>query len=142
MNCLLESLVYFMIFAVSRQICGGYHAKTYFKCNTLFAFTTFTVLLAYKFVPIELIEYLHYLIIVFWNLSVFIFAPVKNENKPISEEKKHKFKMIGRVMSIIITIITQLMYIKKSQYTVLTDVTLLIVSFTMSVVGFHEKGSE
>lgn len=62
--------------------------------------------------------------------------------KPISEEKKRKLKIIGRVMSIITTIITQLIYIKKIQYTVLIDATLLIVAFTMSVVGFHEKGSE
>lgn len=142
MNCLPASLVYFIIFALFRQICGGYHAKTYFKCNTIFAFTTFVTLMAYKFIPIAMIECLHYLIMAFWNLSVFIFAPVKNENKPISEEKKRKLKIIGRVMSIITTIITQLIYIKKFQYTVLIDATLLIVAFTMSVVGFHEKGSE
>lgn len=29
LNCVLASLVYFITFAVLRQICGGYHAKSY-----------------------------------------------------------------------------------------------------------------
>lgn len=142
MKCFFSSLIYFLVFAVIRQICGGYHANTYFKCNMMFAFTTFTVLLAYKFVPVAIMGILHYLIMIFWNLSVFIFAPVENVNKPICKEKKYKLKIISRVMSIIVTTITCLIYIKKIQYAVLLDVTLLFIAFAMAVVGFCEKGSE
>ena len=141
-KCLLASLTYFIIFATIRQICGGYHAATYLKCNTIFTFTTVIVLLAYKFVPVDMLGFLHYLIMSFWVLTVFIFAPVENESKPISKEKKYKLKIIGRIMSIIITIISCLIYIKEIQYAVLLDVTLLFIAFAMAVVGFREKGSE
>ena len=37
LNCLPAALLYFGIFVVMRQICGGYHAQHYWSCNTLFA---------------------------------------------------------------------------------------------------------
>ena len=142
LKCFFESLIYFAVFATTRQMCGGYHAKTYFECNAIFTFTTLTVLLSYKYIPIALFGGLHYLIMAFWILSVFIFAPVENENKPISKEKKYKLKIISRGVSILLTIISCLIYIKEIQYTVLLDATLFIVAFAMAVVGFRAKGCE
>jgi accessory gene regulator B len=33
LNCPSAALLYFLIFAMMRQICGGYHAKHYWSCN-------------------------------------------------------------------------------------------------------------
>lgn len=43
-RCLAAALLYFLMFAVLRSICGGYHAKTYWKCNLVFTLVTAVVL--------------------------------------------------------------------------------------------------
>lgn len=52
-HCMFTVLIYFCIFIILRTVCGGYHAKTYFRCNLIFALTTALILLVYKFVLIE-----------------------------------------------------------------------------------------
>lgn len=51
LDCLPAAILYFLIFAVMRQICGGYHAQHYWSCNTLFAVVTVSMLLLFKFFP-------------------------------------------------------------------------------------------
>lgn len=36
LHCFAASMLFFIIFATFRQICGGYHAKHYWRCNLLF----------------------------------------------------------------------------------------------------------
>lgn len=142
MKSLFAALVYFGIFALLRQVCGGYHAESYFKCNIIFAFTTFIVMIAYKYVSVNILGILHYLIAAFWVLSVFALAPIENKNKSLGKEKQKLFKMLGRVICVLISLITCLTYIKKFQCTVLLDATLFFVALAMVISGFRLKGSE
>ncbi|MGN0614330.1 MAG: accessory gene regulator ArgB-like protein [Porcipelethomonas sp.] len=142
MNCLPASLIYFAVFAVSRQICGGYHADTYFKCNTIFAITTFLALSAYKYAPVEIEGSLHYMIMTFWIMSVFNFAPVENESKPISSDRRKKLRVISRGMCILMALVSCMIYIFRLQYTVLLDATIFFVAFAIVISGLQQKDSE
>lgn len=138
LNCLPAALLYFGIFAVLRQICGGYHAKHYWSCNTLFAVTTVIVLLLFKFFPLEEIALIHYTFLLFSVLVVFVYAPVENKNKPISEKRRLLFRKISRVAVVFIAIASCSVYMIKSPYTKLIDLTLVTVAISTLVGGVKE----
>lgn len=145
-NCLPAALLYFLIFAVMRQICGGYHAQHYWSCNTLFAVVTVSVLLLFKFFPMEEIAAIHYTFLLFSVLVIFVYAPVENENKPISEKQKVLFRKISRGAVVLIALVSCSVYMLKSPYTKLIDLALMVVAVSILVGGvkerrgYHEKG--
>lgn len=140
LNCLPAALLYFLIFAVMRQICGGYHAKYYWSCNTLFTIVTASVLLIFKFFPMETITEIHYTFLIFSVLVVFAYAPVENVNKPISEKQKAIFRIISRITVVSVTAVSCSVYsILKSPYTKLIDFTLMAVAVSILVGGVKER---
>lgn len=139
LNCLPAALLYFLIFAVMRQICGGYHAQHYWSCNTLFAMVTVSVLLLFKFFPMDGIGAIHYIFLLFSVLVVFVYAPVENENKPISEKRKVLFRKISRGAVVIIALVSCLVYMLKSPYTKLIDLALMAVAVFTLVGGVKER---
>lgn len=79
MRCLLAAIIYFLMFALIRSICGDYHANTYFKCNIIFTFTTFVVLFAFKYVPVDKVTACHYCFLALSVIITYIYAPVEWE---------------------------------------------------------------
>ena len=139
LDCLPAAILYFLIFAVMRQIYGGYHAQHYWSCNTLFAVVTVSVLLLFKFFPMDGIGAIHYTFLLFSVLVVFVYAPVENENKPISEKRKVLFRKISRIIAILLTLISCLIDIFHNPYVKLIDSTLLAISISILVVGLEER---
>lgn len=148
LKCLPAALLYFLIFAVMRLICGGYHAQHYWSCNTLFAVVTVSVLLLFKFFPMDGIAAIHYTFLLFSILVVFVYAPVENENKSISEKRKAMFRKISRGAVVVIALVSCVVYMQKSSYTKLIDITLMVVAVSTLVGGVkgrrvcYEKGSQ
>lgn len=139
LNCLPAALLYFGIFAVMRQICGGYHAQHYWSCNALFAVVTTSVLLLFKFFPMDDIAAIHYTFLLFSVLVIFVYAPVENENKPISEKRKVLFRKISRGAVVVIALVSCSVYIQKSPYTKLIVLALMAVAVSTLVGGVKER---
>ena len=81
-RCLAAALLYFLMFAVLRSICGGYHADTYWKCNLVFTLVTAVVLFFFRWMPVKQFTELHYCSIAIAILTTAFCTPVENENKP------------------------------------------------------------
>lgn len=77
------SLLYYAIFVFIRQMTGGYHAKTYFRCNLVFTIVSFLTLGITKLSLLsEQYSILnHALFLVAAVLTILIYAPVENPNK-------------------------------------------------------------
>ena len=93
-DCLVETIVFLIIFILLRSFSGGYHALTYSFCTfvTLSLYGT-TMLLSYY----TQINYISFFIIASVGIiSLSIFAPVINPNKEISSKKaiQHKITSI------------------------------------------------
>lgn len=54
---------------------------------------------------------IHYIFLLFSVLVIFVYAPVENENKPISEKRKVLFHKISRGAVVIIALVSCLVYI-------------------------------
>lgn len=85
-NEMIMGIIFLLIFIPIRQFTGGYHADTYFKCNTIFAVCYTALILFTKFIYIPI-----YVDVVLWLceiLIVFKFCPIENENKPFRSKKQ------------------------------------------------------
>lgn len=97
-NCLAESIIYMVSLSVIRMFSGGYHAKSYLRCNIVLIVSYLCSLLFYRFYINNLI-YLNYInlgVLLILSLFIFIlFAPVNNPNKNDIKENKIRFKSIS-----------------------------------------------
>ena len=138
-NCFIASIIFFIIFATLRQICGGYHSEHYWSCNLIFLMVVNFVLLIYKFMPMNQYEIAHYVFLASSLLIIYVYAPVGHKNKPLSNERRKAFRLISRIVVSFLTITSCLIYIiYDSTYTKLIDATLLAVSLSITVVVINE----
>ena len=49
---IIESLIFLIVFIFVRQVTGGYHADTYFKCNLYLCLSFVLLLISYDFLVI------------------------------------------------------------------------------------------
>lgn len=128
-NCIIPSLIYFVLFVILRSICGGYHASNYFNCNMVFLFVTIGVIVSYKYIQVEDFSELHYLICILSFICMIMYSPIENDCKPLTIAQKKKFRILGTVLVLIIISISTVFMIKLvSSYSILMDMTLMSVS--------------
>ena len=139
LHCFAASMLFFIIFATFRQICGGYHAKHYWSCNLLFLGVISAVLVVYRFFPTDRFTTMHYIFLLVSLLIICIYAPVENENKPLSAEQVLLFRKISRIIVASLTMISCLINIFHNPYVKLIDSTLLAISISILVVGLEER---
>ena len=138
-KCLFASLLYFVIFASMRLICGGYHAKHYWSCNLIFTIVTATLLLLFKYIPMDGYASIHYTTLVFSVLVVFVYAPVENKNKMLNTRKKTLFRIISRITVVLYALLSCLIYILQIPYSKLIDLTLLVVAISIWIGDVVER---
>jgi len=101
MGRVLESLALLSIIIPMQCLSGGYHAKTHLRCF-------FTMYIGYWCVT-PLIPFISFYIglgiVAISLIIVFLFAPVRHENVPMSEKHYKKMKEITRCITIIGAII-------------------------------------
>lgn len=134
-RCLAAALLYFLMFAVLRSICGGYHAKTNWKCNLVFTLVTAIVLFFFKWMPVEQFTELHDCSNAIAILTTVFCTPVENEYKPLTGKQKKHCRILGTVMVVLLALISCLLiHFYQSSYSVLIDMTLLAVSIPAFVI--------
>ena len=142
-NCIIPSFIFFVLFVILRSICGGYHASNYLSCNLIFGFVTIGVLLSYKYINIEMFSELHYPICMLTFICTIMYSPIENENKPLTIAQKKKFRILGTVLVLMVSLVSTVIKIKlQSSYTILTDMTLLVVSIFMVVAKLKRGGEQ
>lgn len=91
---LAEMAMFYVIFVSLRFFCGGYHAKSYARCFSLFALTC----LVYVAVLHGIWEYagnLFWLLsmaIIFLGICIWIKAPIEHINRPFTSEERKLFR--------------------------------------------------
>ena len=142
-RCLAAALLYFLMFAVLRSICGGYHADTYWKCNLVFTLVTAVVLFFFRWMPVKQFTELHYCSIAIAILTTAFCTPVENENKPLTCKQKKHFRVLGTVMVVLLALISCLLiHFYQSSYSVIIYMTLLVVSVSAFVTELRRGGDK
>ena len=139
---IFEGIIYITVLSLIRIFAGGYHADTYLKCNII-TVTSFCIsLMIHKFYVNRLIVYTPAIMIAF-ALFVFtilcFYAPVDNENKPVAENDKIKFKRISLIIAFFIFLISPVVYYLFGYYQVLIGVSAVLVESISIIVSLLTK---
>lgn len=139
----LLSIVYYVMFVAIRQFTGGYHARSYFRCNLTFSIVTAIVFsftrLAIFTNTYTMVNHIMFLVLSF--MTVWYYAPVENENKPLDQEQKKRNRRIGLSMTGIVSILSCVVYpfsLKTSIMTALTQTAIAI----LIIISQGEKADE
>lgn len=129
---LMQTMLFYVIFILLRSMTGGYHAKTYLKCNFIFSIITLFIVTFSKAAYEMQISFGILTLLFLPSIAIFIWiAPVENVNKPIKAEKRVYWKSISIVTSVLLYLLSLLLY--KSQHTLEATV-IVITNFSVSVL--------
>lgn len=93
MNLFWQGVVILLAFMSLRIYAGGYHARTPMQCAVKTWFLFLGILVLYKLTPGFL--WIQILLLVITGLSLWKFAPVEHENKPLEEYEVIKYRKLA-----------------------------------------------
>lgn len=108
-NSIIETIVFVFVFALVRRYAGGYHAETQIACTVWTSVMLIGTISFHKLVQIEQMKYLMYLMMVFNIIIILLYAPIKNERKPINQIQIGENRRKAIICSVILTVLALLL---------------------------------
>ncbi len=142
-NAMIQTMIFYIIFISLRSITGGYHAKTYLKCNLIFSMITlFVIIFSKAACEMQMPSGILTLLFLSSVTSFIWLAPVENINKPIEKKKRVYWKITAVVTSFLLYILSLLLYINQHTFeaTVIT-MTVFAVS-VLCMIAIIQKGGK
>ena len=137
-GAVIESIIFFITFAVLRSSSGGYHANTYFKCNLVLVANVVMVLLIYNIVQNSSVLLAFGILVNLITLTVTYFVvPVESENKPLTNSQKKKLKAKYLIIEIICIVLWVILVLADIRYSVM--ISLSLTSVTLSLIKFKMR---
>lgn len=134
------AIVFLLLFISIRQLTGGYHAKSYFRCNLTMclsfcccAFATFLFKNNFNLIPMII----H---IILSSIIILTFCPVSNENKPIKPEARNKYRITSFIVSNLFSISGYFIYSKSNEIGLFIIMTIILINVLVIISQFSERG--
>lgn len=133
------SAIFLLLFISIRQLTGGYHAKSYFRCNLTmcvsFCCCVFaTTILKNYFNMIFLIIH-----IILSSIIILAFCPVSNENKPIKPEARNKYRITSFILSNFFSVLGYFIYHKNNEIGLFVIMTIIIINALVIISKLTER---
>lgn len=129
----INSVLFYVVFVVTRSFSGGYHADSYLKCNVLFGIIyLITILFSKVMTPFMSFVYLLVFLAIYIG-CIIEYAPIDSKNKELTKDKKTKFKKISILISFIWTAIITILYLVAREYATTITFTLVMIAMLMLV---------
>lgn len=132
LSSLIQSMLFYVVFIALRSMTGGYHAKTYFKCNLTFSLIVIFVIIFSKAACEMNISFGALTLLFLPSVLSFIWlAPVENINKPIEKKKRVYWKIMAVIASILLYFLSIFLFINQHKL----EATVIITTvFSVSVL--------
>lgn len=138
----MEAICFFIVFVFTRQFCGGYHSQTRVLCSITFMLCYAAVLFFNSVLEPIYSWFIHLLIIVPYFAAILGYAPIINENKPLTDTEviiNHKKSI---VVSVVWLMISTLLLFYKPILSSAIDLTLLTIAVLMMIEIVKRKGEK
>lgn len=128
-------VIFMLLFIFMRSFTGGYHASTYFKCNSIMLLTFLTVCLLYRnLFQLDVDMHIYEVLSLLNLIPIFVFAPVPNIHKKLSQNQKIFNHIVSIIISILLSITALVLIMFKIKYGVLIVITMSSISI-MIIIG-------
>ena len=140
LGALYSSFVFLAVFMGIRFFAGGYHAKTYSHCFLLTNFIYIISFLLSKYVLAPLSWPVKLILLLSSAIVVLVFAPIRHKKHPLSEQTYRKNAIIGRAITVLISLGAILLLLKDitTQISTLIVVTLMAIAIMMILPKIKE----
>lgn len=136
---MFASIVFLLIFICLRSFTGGYHAKTYLKCILLLSVSFTVVDMLYKIINLRISKILIIISLAFSIITLLLFCPIENSNKPLGSDKKRCHKIISLVLFCLSYGISHGLIINNHSIGTVVFLTLQLIIFFVWVSILKEK---
>ena len=142
-NSLFSGLIFLSTFILLRQFTGGYHAESYFKCNTVLVSTYILVLILSRLICIEFRA--GCIILLLGVLVVIFFTPIYNAHKELSPSECRRNRKVSIFLYALIAIVSMITFQFNQYYgrvfifTLGSILMLIIIEIFLQRRGFHES---
>lgn len=135
---MFEGIVFLFVFISLRHFTGGYHAKSYFSCNLKFSICyvilEFLFHLTYSIIPLSIM-----ITTILFCLAIFsLECPIENSNKPLKNNEKKRFKVLGLALAMLYSGGAIFLYVYYSIYSIFIIYTILLVAILVLVATIQE----
>ena len=128
-------LIFFAMFVSVRLYTGGYHAKTFTGCKTVFITICLLISLLSE---LSLPPVLCILILLLFIITGCFIAPIENHNKPLTNEEQMKYHKISIVISVFWSVAALLSYFFAIKICLTITLTSAAITILM-VIGEYER---
>ena len=98
-----ESVIFYIVFILLRSYAGGVHAKTEVACTIWTTLAIGATVFAIRVLEFSSVKILPLLIV--GNLSVFLFSPLENIEKPVDADSRKEYRTICNVLLVVYDIV-------------------------------------
>lgn len=143
-NSIIDSVVFVIVFALIRRYSGGYHAETKIACTI---WTSAMLVGAISFVNVVNIgemKFLIFLMMVFNAIIIILYAPIRNENKPLNPilvgENRRKAIICTAIISVLALLLSN-NYVNIT-YDIVVSQFMVAVMMVISILRREEEEYE
>lgn len=136
----LAVAVFWVSFFTLRKSGGGYHANSHLKCKIILIINLLLIIFAIIFLIQYYSLYVTVLLCLFSELVMCSFAPIENDNKPMTKKEKKANGIKCRIVSLIVVVISLLLYKANMSISFVLVLTLLSVSVAMIIELLRKEG--
>ena len=128
-----EATVFFLIFVVTRQFCGGYHAQTRIMCSIIFFACYIFFLIINDVLSESYAWWIHLILLIPYMAVILGYAPIENKNKPLDHDEKRINRIKSIAVSVIWIIISFVFLLLKPILASAVALTLLVIALMMMI---------
>lgn len=134
---LIESVIFYIVFCLTRAFCGGFHAHSHLLCKL--TFTCVIILVLVMNLVLDPIENYYWFVLYLYSLIIVCaFAPVENPNKRLTSYDKKRCKIISIILMVVWLVVMILFYSFGSELYHIVALTLFFVANLMLLGKYSE----
>ncbi len=142
LNCIIESIIFYISFQFIRKYAGGYHASTEARCETLSTLSILACIVVIKLAKLYDFQTVLLLITILSAVCIFAFCPLDTPEKPLSNKEFKYFRKISCIILLVIIAAIVVSHVFKFQIVTVPCCLSLILESVLLVAGKVKRVSK
>lgn len=135
LNCIIESIIFYIAFQLIRRYAGGYHASTETKCEILSTLSILVCIVVIRLSKTYDIQTILLIISIVSAVCIFVFCPLDTPEKPLSDKEFKYFRKVSWLILFVILVAIVVSYVFKFQMVTVPCCLSLILESILLVAG-------
>lgn len=135
----VNTIVFIIIFALTRSYSGGYHASSHLRCNLSVVIVYLITIVLSETIVVSNMTYTIVIFFLFYLSVIMKFAPVPNSHKQMSDAESKEFREKVLVLSAIWAIAAVVFSFVEIRIAITISVTLLSIAVLIVIQHYIIK---